>query len=113
MTATEQKWFERVSAWRASGQSAREFSTGREFTAGGLRHWAFLLKRRGIGPQRAVASATLVRLARVQRPAPSCGGGALTVEVGGARLTVPAGFDETTLRAAIVAVCASVAGGRS
>lgn len=112
MTTIEQKWFNRVSAWRASGQSAPEFSAGREFTAGRLRHWAIVLKQRAIEPQRAVASTTLVRLARVERSAARSSVGALTIEVGGARLTVPSGFDETTLRATIVALCASVAGGR-
>jgi hypothetical protein len=110
MTTIEQKWFERVQAWRASGQSAGEFSTGREFTVRGLRHWAYLLKRRGIAP-RPTASAGLVRLARVDRSSSALPSASLLVEFGGTRLTVPPGFDEATLRAAIGAVLASGAGG--
>ena len=45
MTETEERWAERVAAWRASGQTSREYCEGRDFTAGGLRHWAYRLRK--------------------------------------------------------------------
>ena len=110
MTPTERKWSDRVHAWRASGRSAREFSTGREFSAGGLRHWAYLLKQRGIAAEPS-AAAGVVRLARVERSSGALPVASMLDELGGTRLTVPPGFDETTLRAAIDALLASGAGG--
>jgi hypothetical protein len=98
---TAQRWATRVAEWRASGLTARAFSTGRDFSPGGLRHWAHLLKKRGA----ALPSSSPVRLVRVE-PTPASGSGAappprpavLTIEVGNARLEVPAGFDAPTLR---------------
>jgi hypothetical protein len=110
-TATEQKWAERVQAWRESGLTAREFSTGRDFSAGGLRHWAYRLKRGGTAASAASTPATTprrkvpqgVRVARVERiSAPTSA--TLMVEIGPARLHVPARVDRPTLRATIAAL---------
>jgi hypothetical protein len=103
MTATEEKWTERVSGWRESGLTSEKFCEGREFSANGLRHWAYKLgktKRRRGTPE--------VRIARVVRaPAPekttaSTPGPvdwSLAVELGGARILVRVGFDRATLAA--------------
>ena len=107
MTTTEQKWFERVSTWRASGVSAVEFSLGKDFRASGLRHWAYLLKRRGLRPE---ASSPLVRIARVER-SPTAAPTLLTIEIGGARVSVPPGFDEETVRTVIGALVNGARGG--
>jgi len=99
-------WAQRVSDWRASGLASPAFCKGKPFTAGGLRHWAYRLRR-----EVAQAAATeTVRIGRVVRvpsssapeaPAPvAAAGAALVVEIGPARVTVPPGFD----RAALVAV---------
>jgi hypothetical protein len=45
MTATEQKWAERVESWRESGLTSEQYSDGRGFSASGLRHWAYKLGR--------------------------------------------------------------------
>jgi hypothetical protein len=45
MTATEQKWAERVESWRESGLTSEDFSDGQGFSASGLRHWAYKLGR--------------------------------------------------------------------
>jgi hypothetical protein len=110
MTATEQKWAERVRAWRESGQTARAFSTGRDFSAGGLRHWAYRLKRRGAAtieapmpapPRKAPQSVRVARVDRIAAPKSA----ELVVEIGPARLHVPEGADRpTTLRATIAAL---------
>jgi hypothetical protein len=105
MTATEQKWAERIAAWRESGLTSEKFSEGREFSAHGLRQWAYrlgLTERRRRKPK--------VRIARVVRaaaPAPTDAKeitrdpvpaqAPLIVEFDGARVVVRPGFDRATL----------------
>ena len=113
----QQDWIERVAAWRASGLRAVEFCAGRDFTPGALRHQAQGQERR----RRAEASAEgqpLVRMARVERATegaalPEPARGMLTVDVGGARVTVPAGFDAATVRAVLGALTQKSGGGVS
>ena len=114
MTATEEKWAERVSGWRESGLTSEKFCEGREFSANGLRHWAYKLgktKRRRREPE--------VRIARVVRaPAPAKTTASrpgpvdtsVVVEFGEARVVVRAGFDRATL-AALLDVIAARGGG--
>ena len=101
MTTTEQKWLARVAGWRASGFSAPAFAAGKDFTAGGLRHWAHVLKKRGLAGGAAPA---LVRIARVDRSVGDAPLSWLTIEIGAARVRVPSGFDEATVRAVIGAL---------
>ena len=100
-------WEQRVAAWRASGESAQKFAEGRDYTVHMLRYWA-----RRIDEEAAAASAPSIRLARVVRaPAEAAAlpratarqptGAALVLEVGGARVQVPAGFERATLRAVL------------
>jgi len=128
---TEEVWAQRVAAWRASGLSSEAFSRGREFTAGGLRHWAYLLRRRGVrrtaitGAKPRAAKPARIRLARVAlaRSAargatdatPLAGGPAtaaptrmaapassgVALEVGRVRLVLEPGFDRGTLASAL------------
>ncbi len=93
-------WARRVDEWRASGLTSHAFCAGREFTAGGLRHWSHRLGRtRGRKDQAATPSVRMARVLRVSAPtAPSADVG-LVVEVGTARVTVRAGFDRATLDA--------------
>lgn len=64
MSDTATKWRQRVAGWRASGETAETYSTGRGFEASTLRYWVSRLRRedRVAGP--------VVRLAKVVR-APS------------------------------------------
>src|SRR4051812_11662858 len=65
MTATEQKWAERVEGWRESGLTSEQYSDGRDFSANGLRHWAYKLgktKRRRPGLE--VPEVRIVRVVR-------------------------------------------------
>ena len=83
--------------------TARAFSTGSDFSAGGLRHWAHLLRKRGVASATSAAPAQ-IRLARVERSLPSATAASITIEVGGARVSVPSGFDEATTRAVLAAL---------
>lgn len=101
-------WEHRVAAWRASGQSARAFAEGREFTVHMLRYWA-----RQVGARTPTAAATTalvarpaVRMARVLRTAADVEPAAsdqrpVMIEVGRARVAVVAGFDRPTLAAVL------------
>ena len=96
-----------MAAWRASGESAQKFAEGRDYTVHMLRYWA-----RRIAEEAAASSEPSIRLARVVRaPAEAAAlpsattrppvGAALVLEVGGARVQVPAGFERATLRAVL------------
>jgi len=106
MRETAATWAKRVREWKASGETSEKFSESREFSAGGLRHWAYRLrqtKRREPRP----AALRLVRVDRapVQGPPPAAGDGRtaarLHVEVAGTRVAVAPGFDRATLAAII------------
>jgi hypothetical protein len=108
---TEARWAERVVGWRASGQTARAYAAAQGgFSAGGLRHWAYRLKKAGASPSAERVRTARVQLVRVEpRPVPTTAAvvervPALLVEVGQARIHVPAGFDAATIEAVIAAV---------
>jgi hypothetical protein len=95
-------WERRVAEWRASGLTSHAFSAGREFTAGGLRHWAHRLGK----TRKQARNAPAVRMARVVRvsssPAPVPASDVpIVVEVGGVRVSLRAGFDGATLGAVL------------
>jgi hypothetical protein len=112
MRDTSKKWAQRVAAWRASGLSSTTFCRGRNFTAGGLRHWAHRLRKQQ-APSPACPSPP-VRLVRVVRrptappsegpkpplptssPAPS-----VVLESHGVRIGVQSGFDAKTLESVL------------
>jgi hypothetical protein len=98
MTETETRWAGRVSAWRASGQTAPAFCVGKDFRPGGLRYWASRLGS-GVGgaPDKAVRLARVVRRTdpteAVETP--------IVIEVGGTRVGVRRGFDPAVLGAVL------------
>jgi len=94
--ADEATWAGRVAEWRASGLTSPEFCRGKDFTAGGLRHWAHT---HGLtGPQPEVRLARVVRVSSLRsRPVTPVVVPDLLVEVGGARIVVRPGFDRATL----------------
>ncbi len=102
MTETHTKWSERVTEWRASGQSAPDFAAGRDFKASTLVYWASHLRH-------AIANASApgqpergVRMVRVvARPSDS---GEMLVQVGSVRVVVRPGFDAALLRQVIQAL---------
>jgi hypothetical protein len=113
--SSEKRWSRRVASWRASGLTSRAFCEGRPFSAGALRHWAYLLRQRETAVAAAPAAVRLVRVERatdvVESSPPESDGAAsarsesmMTIELGAARVLVPAGFDPATLRAALDAL---------
>jgi transposase len=58
------EWAERVSSWRASGQSAAEFCRGKPYTKESLYVWSSTLKRKQV---EANSRSSKVALARVVR----------------------------------------------
>lgn len=90
-------WLERVEAWRASGLTAVEFAAGEGFAASTLRSWSWRLAKKG---RTGAAAPGFVRLVpRKSGTAPDSA--VLTIEVGGARVLVGAGFDRAALREVI------------
>lgn len=100
MSDTVETWKKRVASWRASGQTAEEFSEGRPWSSKTLRWWSSRLKREGAS---ASASATpIVRIAQLVRP-PAVERGAVVVEALDARVrvTVEAGAPPETVAAVL------------
>ena len=122
--SSEKRWARRVAAWRSSGLSSTEFCAGRAYSAGGLRHWAHLLSKRVAPPATATTATSppAVHLVRVERaddaarsstvPTALRADSTLTIELGAARVAVPAGFDAVTLRAVLDALAATSGGGQ-
>jgi transposase len=114
---TAETWAKRVEEWQASGQTSVAYSEGREFTAGGLRHWAHRLRVQEAKEGRAVTRPP-VKLARVravrvcgpaemvERPGAESG---VAVMIGRARIVVGRGFDPSTL-ATVLAVLSGEGG---
>ncbi len=97
-----------MAEWKASGLSSPAYCAGKDFTAGGLRHWAHRLAH---GEQRRprVRVARVVRVRREGREARSPAGDGppeVVVAIGAARIAVRPGFDREVL-AAVVEVLAA------
>src|ERR1700733_6381833 len=100
MTSTAVRWAQRVREWRASGKTAGEFASGRDFEASTLRWWASRLKA-------GTAGKSGPHLARVVRRHSSTSeasmpvratGSELEVVIGAARIVVRGDFDPELLR---------------
>ena len=83
---TTETWAQRVAEWRASGQTAHEFASGRGFAGSTLRWWSSRLGRQTPGFVRVVAASDAPR-----------GAGSIELEVGKVRVHVRAGFDRALL----------------
>ena len=95
-------WSARLSAWRSSGQTAAEFSKGKEFEPSTLRWWSSRLRR----PSEAPAPSPTRRPLQLVRAVPTSPKltQELVVEVGGARVAVRSGFDRALLRDVVTAL---------
>jgi hypothetical protein len=102
--ASAAEWKKRVEAWRKSGLSAGEFSEGQGFAQGTLRYWAWRVEK----PGAAKAEPEPLRIVQLARPRTSSAAASLTIEVNGARVTVPAGVDRETLSAVLAALAEAV-----
>jgi hypothetical protein len=96
MSDTVETWKKRVASWRASGQTAEEFSEGRAWSPKTLRWWSSRLRREGASATPVVRIAQLVRSPAVER-------GAIVVEALDARVrvTVEAGAPAETVAAVL------------
>ena len=100
MSETKTKWRRRVASWRASGETAEKFSSGRGFSAGTLRWWSSRLGR-DVDPDPPV-----IRLAQLVRSPPAelrDRRGGIVVELldARARITVEAGVDRDSFATVI------------
>jgi hypothetical protein len=102
--ASAQVWSKRVAAWRASGQSADEYALGRGFAGATLRWWSSRLGREATRAVHEERPTTEVRMARVVRAAAPPATMGIVVELGGARVLVPAGADRATLEVVLAAL---------
>jgi hypothetical protein len=108
MTEKAAIWARRVAEWKSSGLTSEAYSAGRDFTAGGLRHWSHRLGKT-VARDTETPSVRLARVVRRRTEAPSAARvavegkaeGRLVVEVGEARVVVPRGFDAMTLEAVL------------
>jgi hypothetical protein len=103
---TEAKWTARVTAWRASGQTARVFCDGKEYTANGLRYWSSRLRKLHVEVAAGgKAEATEIRIARLVRvPAVVEHETPIVIEVGSVRVGVRRGFDRGALHEVLEAL---------
>jgi hypothetical protein len=100
-------WRNRVAAWRASGQTAAEYSKQHGLTLSSLQRWSHRLRREAPDPP---AAAAAIRLARVERVAVSSEPTApatvpgVVVEISGARVRVERGADSATVAMVLAAL---------
>jgi hypothetical protein len=98
-----------VAEWRASGLSSPAYCAGKDFTAGGLRHWAHRLSR-GEDRRSRMRIARVVRTSTLESRAAAelaSGGAGLVVELGAARVRVTPGVDRATLATVIEVLTAT------
>ena len=115
MRMSAEKWAEVVSAWEASGQSARSFAEQREVGEAALRWWKGELARRNRrepprhspGPGRNREQIALAKVIREGEQAPSSAKTMtppVVIAVGAARILVERDFDARMLRAIVDAL---------
>lgn len=101
MSDTVETWKKRVASWRASGQSAEEFSEGRPWSPRTLRWWSSRL-----GREVTSGATPVVRIAQLVRstaPVDSDRRGSIVVESLDARLriTIEVGAERDTVAAVL------------
>jgi hypothetical protein len=95
-----------VADWRASGLTADEFAARRGLSVNALRYWAYG-RRKASPPVRSLEVVRVERACNSMTPAPPSGV-TIMIELGGARVSVPAGSDAATLRVVLDALRAAV-----
>lgn len=97
MSDTATKWRQRVAGWRASGETAETYSTGRRFTAGTLRYWASRLRREDGVAGPVVRLAQVVRAPSTQREEVPRGTAVIELLDARVRITVASDTDRAVL----------------
>jgi hypothetical protein len=97
MSDTVETWKKRVASWRASGETAEEFSEGRPWSPKTLRWWSSRLGRKTAAPT--VPVVRVAQLVRSSAPVERERGGSIVVEALDARLriTIEAGAERDTV----------------
>src|SRR5258708_23743690 len=106
------KWSELVSAWEASGESARSFADAQGVSEGSLRWWKSELARRNRreparrspGPGRGRAGVALAKVVREGEEAPSSTESItspVVIAIGPVKILVEHDFDALLLRATV------------
>ena len=100
--ADVEAWSKRVAEWRASGLTAKEFCAKHDLRLSGLRYWTYRLRAAEKAPEASRVRLVPVTVRAEDEPPPiphvEPGNPALTVELGAARVVVPAGVDRATLK---------------
>lgn len=101
MPSTAETWKKRVASWRASGQTAEQFSEGRPWSPKTLRWWSSRL-----GREASSGAAPVVRVAQLVRTSAALErerGGSIVVETLDARLriTIEVGAERDTVAAVL------------
>src|ERR1041384_6411973 len=101
MADTKTIWRSRVAAWRASGETAEEFSAGRGFAVGTLRWWSSRLGRESAPASVASSGIRLAKVVRSTEPASvvapnGCGPIIIEMDDTRVRVLVEAGVDRAT-----------------
>ena len=100
MSDTVETWKKRVASWRASGQTAEEFSEGRPWSPKTLRWWSSRLGRKSETAVPApVPVVRVAQLVRASAPVDRERGGSIVVEALDARLriTIEVGAERDTV----------------
>ena len=106
---TKATWIARVEEWKRSGKTAAEFAEGQPFSGGTLTWRACQLRREASGGGRRRTVGRKLRpprivMAKVVRRARAPRDGNVTLEIGGVRISVSAGFDRALLREVVLAL---------
>lgn len=109
MSDTVETWKKRVASWRASGETAEQFSEGRPWSPKTLKWWSSRLRRGHVPSPPVVRVTQLVRSSGF--PVERDRGGSIVVEALDARLriTIEAGA-ERDMVAAVLGVLVSTEG---
>jgi transposase len=100
--ADAEAWSKRVAEWRASGLTAKEFCAKHDLRLSGLRYWTYRLRAAEKASEASAVRLVPVTVKPQDVPPPTLhvepAKAALTVELGAARIVVPAGVDRATLK---------------
>jgi hypothetical protein len=104
--SNESEWASRVGAWRESGKSAATFCEGRDYSATTLYWWSSRLKRKS-APAKQRKRVPIARVVRTTIGGATSKPTSIVVQLGHARVEVPAGADRATLSTVLDALASA------
>ena len=100
--ADVEAWSKRLAEWRASGLTAKEFCAKHDLRLSGLRYWTYRLRAAEKASKPSAVRLVPVTVKPQDAPPPTLQveppKSAVTIELGAARIMVPAGVDRATLK---------------